>query len=86
MKNRTKLLLSLVLTLVLILGLPLTAHAEDQSGKCGDDLNWTLHSDTGVLHITGSGEMPDFTDLGYTVPWFKYLSKIKTIEMDKRRN
>ena len=56
MKNRTKLLLSLVLTLVLILGLPLTAHAEDQSGKCGDDLNWTLHSDTGVLHITGSGE------------------------------
>ncbi|MBQ1887755.1 MAG: leucine-rich repeat protein [Firmicutes bacterium] len=72
MKNRTKLLLSLVLTLVLILGLPLTAHAEDQSGKCGDDLNWTLHSDTGVLHITGSGEMT-------SAPWPK--SSLKQVSL-----
>ena len=55
-----KLSLSCV-ALVLVLSLcvlPITASAN--SGSCGDDLNW-FYAD-GVLTISGSGRMYDFTE------------------------
>ncbi|MCD8317304.1 MAG: hypothetical protein LUB61_07900 [Eggerthellaceae bacterium] len=39
-------------------------------GYCGDDLYWTLY-DTGLLEITGSGDMTElFTS--YSSPWYAY--------------
>ena len=52
------------------------------TGTCGDDLTWTLYSD-GVLEITGSGEMDDYTD-DYASefegrPWAEYRNSIQKV-------
>jgi len=48
------------------------------SGTCGDDLTWTLDTETGVLEITGSGDMYNWIEFEY-MPWYPYLSTIKTV-------
>jgi len=43
------------------------------SGTCGDNLTWTLDINTGVLTISGTGAMTDYTSASQT-PWYPYLS------------
>ena len=58
MKRKMSILLILGLVLFII---PLTVHADAVSnGTCGENLTWTLDS-TGLLTISGSGEMNDFS-------------------------
>lgn len=53
------------------------AEAESYSGACGDNLTWSLNTDTGELVISGTGEM---TDYSYDdVPWEEYCSSIKRV-------
>ena len=40
---------------------PASSQAQAQSGLCGVSVNWSL-SETGVLTITGTGEMFDFRE------------------------
>ena len=55
------------------------AEAASYSGTCGDNLNWSLDKDTGVLKITGTGDMEDYK---YSdAPWSKYSSYIKTVNI-----
>ena len=35
---------------------------DEKSGKCGDNLQWELDTESGVLSITGTGDMYDFDD------------------------
>ena len=43
------------------------------SGKCGDNVEYSLNATSGVLTITGSGEMYDYNESGQnTVPWERY--------------
>ena len=56
------------------------------SGKCGDDLSWTLNTKTGVLQISGSGDMYDYDsnlhgDPTYA-PWFEHCMDIRTVVID----
>lgn len=53
------------------------------SGKCGENLTWTLSSD-GILAIDGTGEMDDYLYVNGspTCPWSKHLSDIKTVNMN----
>ncbi|MCD8148550.1 MAG: leucine-rich repeat protein [Clostridiales bacterium] len=54
-----------------------SASATDDSGSCGSSAAWTLSSD-GILTISGSGAMTDYSD--YTsVPWYSYGSSISAI-------
>ena len=72
-----KLSLSCV-ALVLVLSLcvlPITASAN--SGSCGDDLNW-FYAD-GVLTISGSGRMYDFTE--GAAPWESYRDEIGYVDL-----
>ena len=77
MKKR---LLSFVLAVLMIASLlPATALAADivDSGTCGaegdgSNLTWTLDSD-GVLTISGSGDMRD-----YSAPWYGSRSRVKS--------
>lgn len=56
-----------------------TIFAEVHSGTCGTNLNWTLDTGTGVLNITGKGDMNDY-DTGYhPVPWKDYKSLITNV-------
>ena len=50
-------------------------EAEVAAGSCGVNVYWTLED--GVLTISGSGLMDDFTSL--TQPWAKYRKEIQTI-------
>ncbi|MCR4624562.1 MAG: leucine-rich repeat domain-containing protein [Lachnospiraceae bacterium] len=60
MKQLTKMMLTFVLALSMILGvIPVSDMTEvyaESSGTCGDDLTWTL-DDEGVLTISGTGRM-----------------------------
>ena len=48
-----------------------------QSGTCGDNLTWELNTETGVLTISGTGAMADYTY--NTMPWYKYCSSIQSV-------
>lgn len=57
MKTRTKRLLPLMLLCIALFALALTAAAATKTGACGDNLTYTLDTDTGVLAIAGSGKI-----------------------------
>lgn len=61
MKTRTKFLLPLMLLCIAVFALALTASAETKTGTCGDNLTYTLDTDTGALVIAGSGKMTDWS-------------------------
>ena len=63
----------------------IAANAQNPSGNCGKDggsnLTWELDLSTGVLTITGSGEMDDFS--GGSVPWKDNKQDIKSVSLPK---
>lgn len=82
--------------LVIVAGIGLI-HAEIHSGNCGisgDNLQWSLDTETGLLNISGIGMMENFTyksyedpNAGYAymfrfisdAPWFAYTDEIRAI-------
>ncbi|MBR6109290.1 MAG: leucine-rich repeat protein [Clostridia bacterium] len=48
------------------------------SGTCGDNLTWTLDTETGLLSITGTGEMDDYYS---RAPWYDYRSDITSVSI-----
>ena len=60
LKRRNILLFLTVMAFMFLISMnSLTVHAETSvvSGKCGDNLTYSLNLDTGALSITGSGMM-----------------------------
>lgn len=59
------------------------------SSLCGDNLTWSLESETGVLTISGSGDMYDFYDIydeegqwiSCATPWYEYASSIVAVNL-----
>ena len=49
------------------------------AGNCGGNLRWSLMED-GVLKITGSGAMPDYSSAS-DAPWYRYGSRIKEVRV-----
>ena len=56
------------------------AQAASYSGTCGDNLTWSLDTDTGVLEISGTGTMAYWSSYS-SVPWYSHSSSIKTINI-----
>ena len=56
------------------------ASAASYSGKCGANLTWTLDTDTGVLEITGTGDMTNWSSY-LSVPWYSYQLSITTVNI-----
>ena len=77
MKKIISLLLSLAMLLTITSGLNLTAYAAVQTGKCGDNVTYSLDTSTGVLTISGTGDMADYS--GYDDSPFYYNSSVKTV-------
>lgn len=80
MKKRFRLGLALLLVGLTFAALTLCASAETKTGTCGDDVTYTLDTDTGVLTISGDGEMKDWgTAPGKMAPWYNYRTSIHTV-------
>lgn len=54
-----------------------SASAESYSGTCGENLTWTLDTETGELVISGEGEMWNYE--WYNCPWWSYQDDIKAV-------
>lgn len=72
--------LAALIALVLVLSsLPLEVRAETiATGTCGEKLIWEL-SDQGVLTISGTGPMYDFTSYSNPVPWKEHRDDITAV-------
>ena len=92
MKKIRKQAAAILLAVVLVIGaapigalaeidrltLSLGASAAAYSGQCGANVQWTLDTNTGVLSVTGTGEMADYA---YSIerPWDSNRASIKTV-------
>ncbi|MCD8358187.1 MAG: leucine-rich repeat domain-containing protein [Oscillospiraceae bacterium] len=73
--QKLKTLLILLLTLGLAVLLSTAALADDAtSGTCGENVTWSLNTDTGVLTISGSGDMKNY--YGVDPPWDSFKDSI----------
>ena len=76
MKRKLSILLILGLVLFII---PLTVHADAvSSGTCGENLTWTLDS-TGLLTISGSGKMDQYSTSNQMQPWNSVRDSINEV-------
>ena len=80
MKKIISLLLSLAMLLTITSGLNLTAYAAVKTGKCGDNVTYSLDTSTGVLTISGTGDMDDYS-YNSRSPFYKD-TKIEVITID----
>lgn len=78
MKKILSLFLSFSMLLGITTGLNLTASAEPLTGFCGENVKYTLDTDTGVLTISGSGTMWNYNYYNDYSP-FSQSNSIKTV-------
>ena len=69
-------LMTVLLCTVMVFANSLTVYAEGENGSCGDNLNWSLTE--GVLTISGSGAMWDFTE-NEMAPWYELREEIRNV-------
>lgn len=60
-----------------IIGFSPRVKAADIDYKCGDDITWSLDTQTGVLSLDGSGETYDYSK--NRAPWYSYAYCIKSV-------
>ncbi len=78
MKGSLKTLTLAALLLLCAILLPLNRAEAASSGRCGDNLSWTL-DDAGNLTIRGTGAMSDYLYSGNSAPWGL---EIKTVTLE----
>ncbi len=60
----------------------LSSSSAASSGTCGENLTWTFDEETGVLTISGTGDMDDYEN-NYAMPWNRYRTKIISIVIEE---
>ena len=74
-------MLSLAVTVAVMFAFGSAVSADEvtevTSGSCGDNVSYTLNSE-GLLEITGTGAMTDYSYSGQT-PWYEYHDSIKAV-------
>ena len=79
MKKVISLFLSLAMLLSIVSVVDFSAFASVKTGKCGDNVTYSLDTETGVLKISGTGKM---TDYSRNLTPFYNDTKIKVITID----
>ena len=74
-----KKVLIILLTFSLLLVCALAVNAANYSGKCGDNLTWTLSGNT--LTISGTGDMYDYSEEN-PAPWSQIPSNISLTKIE----
>lgn len=88
MKNKLRNISTVIIALLILLCcFPLPAFAVTHSGTCGDNMTWTFDTDTGVLTISGTGDMydyiADYDTYEYTQPWYSHSLYIKKLVINE---
>ena len=83
MKKLKKVLIFAAIVAALTCLLCVALNATQYSGNCGaegdgSNLTWSLDTETGVLKITGTGAMKDYSS---SAPWLNYRLSIKTAKI-----
>lgn len=74
-----KKIISLLLVVALLLSMgAVSVSASGYSGTCGENLTWSFDGDTGVLTISGAGEMAFTGDS----PWYPFRNVVSSVEFD----
>lgn len=76
-KFNIRMLAFAVVVAALLLSAPV-AWATQASGSCGGSVNWALSG--GVLTISGSGDMADYTEIS-PAPWNAYADSIRSVQV-----
>ena len=76
MKKRLLALFTAIVLCVVAVGVTSVSAATVASGNCSTTVSWTLDSE-GVLTVSGTGEMPDYT--ANTMPWYSQRNNIKKV-------
>ena len=79
MKKVISLFLSVAMLLSIVSVVDFSAYASVKTGKCGDNVTYSLDTETGVLTISGTGKM---TDYSYSLSPFCNDTKIKVVTID----
>ena len=79
--KKIKKIISILLAAILIMTSGIIANAETYSGTCGDNLTWEFDDVTGILTISGTGEMYSY-DGGLKTPWYDISAKITEIVIE----
>ncbi|MGN1320203.1 MAG: leucine-rich repeat protein [Acutalibacteraceae bacterium] len=82
MSKCLKKLFALVISLaILIACIPtFSVFAETQSGTCGENVTWSLDTESGILTISGSGDMYCYSFS--PEPWYSQRSSIKSVNIE----
>lgn len=70
--------------LLIVIAVCAVAHAKVIKGKCGDNVRYALDTETGVLSISGTGNMKDF-NLGKS-SWYSNCKLIKKVIIEEGVN
>lgn len=77
-----KVIMSLITIISVIISMGVVSvQAETYSGSCGVNVTYTLDTETGVLTISGTGDMRDYTYYSY-VPWYSSSTNVKTVVIE----
>ena len=83
MKKVISLILSDTMLLSIVSVVDFSAFADVKTGKCGDNVIYSLDTETGVLTISGKGNMINYNDYDYdnygNNPFYYRRSNIKTV-------
>ena len=78
MKKVISLFLSLAMLLSIVSVVDFSAYADVQTGSCGDNVKYSLDTETGVLTISGTGKMTDYSGTDSHSPFYQN-SNIKSV-------
>ena len=78
MKKVISLFLSIAMLLSIVSVVDFSAYASVETGKCGDNLKYSLDTETGVLTISGTGKMTDYSGTDSHSPFYQN-SNIKSV-------
>ncbi|MBQ2378355.1 MAG: leucine-rich repeat protein, partial [Clostridia bacterium] len=71
---------TVVLTAIIAAALFVAVSAETYTGKCGTKVTYTFNTSTGVLEISGTGAMTNYS-YNSDAPWYSYCSYVKTAKI-----
>lgn len=78
---RKSLIAAFIITVCFAVG-AICVQAETLSGSCGTDVVYALDTETGVLTISGSGDMTNYSYSTSRAPWYSYNTYITSIVIE----